>query len=95
VEFPRQWSEPGVHPRALRWKVRRTPLSVRSLTFHSPLKDPSILWKFTDELGIGIFGTSAKYIEQLSVSRSISDNRSSTGTQVPPRKGIDQRNTIH
>jgi acetoacetyl-CoA synthetase len=65
------------------------------LIVRSPLKDPSILWKFTDELGISIFGTSAKYIEQLSVSRPISDNCSSTGTQAPPRKGIDQRNAIH
>jgi acyl-coenzyme A synthetase/AMP-(fatty) acid ligase len=34
----------------------------------SPLKDPSILWKLTDQLGITIFGTSAKYLDQLSVS---------------------------
>lgn len=33
----------------------------------SPLRDPSLLWKLTDELGITIFGTSAKYIDQLSV----------------------------
>jgi acetoacetyl-CoA synthetase len=33
----------------------------------SPLRDPSILWKLTDDLGITIFGTSAKYIEELSV----------------------------
>ncbi|KIO29526.1 hypothetical protein M407DRAFT_70382, partial [Tulasnella calospora MUT 4182] len=32
----------------------------------SPLKDPSLLWRMTDELGITIFGTSAKYIDQLS-----------------------------
>ncbi|KAG8968089.1 hypothetical protein FRB90_010840, partial [Tulasnella sp. 427] len=32
----------------------------------SPLKDPSLLWKMTDDLGITIFGTSAKYIDQLS-----------------------------
>jgi len=31
----------------------------------SPLRDPSILWRFTDELGITVFGTSAKYLEQL------------------------------
>ncbi|KAG8891917.1 hypothetical protein FRC01_014446, partial [Tulasnella sp. 417] len=32
----------------------------------SPLKDPSLLWRMTDELGITVFGTSAKYIDQLS-----------------------------
>ncbi|KAJ8509337.1 hypothetical protein ONZ45_g8488 [Pleurotus djamor] len=32
----------------------------------SPLRDPGYLWKLTDELGISIFGTSAKYIDQLS-----------------------------
>lgn len=34
----------------------------------SPLRDPAYLWKLVDELGITIFGTSAKYIDQLSVS---------------------------
>jgi acetoacetyl-CoA synthetase len=33
----------------------------------SPLKDPSYLWKLVDDLGISIFGTSAKYIDTLSV----------------------------
>jgi acyl-coenzyme A synthetase/AMP-(fatty) acid ligase len=33
----------------------------------SPLRDPALLWKLTDDLKISIFGTSAKYIEQLSV----------------------------
>lgn len=33
----------------------------------SPLKDPSMLWSLVDELGITVFGTSAKYLEQLSV----------------------------
>lgn len=33
----------------------------------SPLRDPAYLWKLVDELGITIFGTSAKYIDQLSV----------------------------
>ncbi|KAJ6539357.1 acetoacetate-CoA ligase [Mycena capillaripes] len=32
----------------------------------SPLRDPAFLWKLTDDLQISIFGTSAKYIEQLS-----------------------------
>lgn len=32
----------------------------------SPLKDPSVLWRLSDELGITVFGTSAKYIEQIS-----------------------------
>jgi acetoacetyl-CoA synthetase len=33
----------------------------------SPLKDPSYLWNLVDDLRITIFGTSAKYIDQLSV----------------------------
>ncbi|KAI0751968.1 acetoacetyl-CoA synthetase [Irpex lacteus] len=32
----------------------------------SPLRDPAFLWNLVDELGISIFGTSAKYIDQLS-----------------------------
>jgi len=32
----------------------------------SPLRDPSLLWNLVDELRITIFGTSAKYIDQLS-----------------------------
>ncbi|RXK34998.1 acetoacetate-CoA ligase [Tremella mesenterica] len=32
----------------------------------SPLKDPSFLWKTIDNLGVTIFGTSAKWIEQIS-----------------------------
>ncbi|TFK43520.1 acetoacetyl-CoA synthetase [Crucibulum laeve] len=32
----------------------------------SPLRDPSLLWKLVDDLGITIFGTSAKYLDQLS-----------------------------
>jgi acetoacetyl-CoA synthetase len=35
----------------------------------NPLRDPSILWRFVDELGITIFGTSAKYLEQLAKRR--------------------------
>ncbi|KAI0774307.1 acetoacyl-CoA synthetase [Fomes fomentarius] len=31
----------------------------------SPLYDPPYLWRLVDELGITIFGTSAKYIDQL------------------------------
>jgi len=34
----------------------------------SPLRDPSLLWNLVDDLGISIFGTSAKYLDQLSVS---------------------------
>lgn len=34
----------------------------------SPLRDPAFLWHLSDDLGISIFGTSAKYIDQLSVS---------------------------
>ncbi|THG95812.1 hypothetical protein EW026_g5914 [Hermanssonia centrifuga] len=32
----------------------------------SPLRDPAYLWNLVDELGITIFGTSAKYLDQLS-----------------------------
>jgi acetoacetyl-CoA synthetase len=32
----------------------------------SPLRDPSYLWHLVDELQISIFGTSAKYLDQLS-----------------------------
>ncbi|EIN10628.1 acetoacetate-CoA ligase [Punctularia strigosozonata HHB-11173 SS5] len=32
----------------------------------SPLRDPAYLWRLVDELGITIFGTSAKYLDQLS-----------------------------
>ncbi|KAF9534315.1 acetoacetyl-CoA synthetase [Crepidotus variabilis] len=32
----------------------------------SPLKDVSLLWKMVDDLGITIFGTSAKYLDYLS-----------------------------
>lgn len=32
----------------------------------SPLRDPAYLWRLVDNLGITIFGTSAKYLDQLS-----------------------------
>ncbi|EGO01898.1 hypothetical protein SERLA73DRAFT_104023 [Serpula lacrymans var. lacrymans S7.3] len=32
----------------------------------SPLKDPAYLWRLVDDLGITVFGTSAKYLDQLS-----------------------------
>lgn len=32
----------------------------------SPLRDPAFLWRLVDRLGITIFGTSAKYLDQLS-----------------------------
>lgn len=32
----------------------------------SPLRDPAYLWRLVDRLGITIFGTSAKYLDQLS-----------------------------
>ncbi|KAJ7047363.1 acetoacetyl-CoA synthetase [Mycena alexandri] len=32
----------------------------------SPLRDPAFLWKLTDDLKISIFGTSAKYLDELS-----------------------------
>ncbi|KAH7887731.1 hypothetical protein F5I97DRAFT_1804623 [Phlebopus sp. FC_14] len=34
----------------------------------SPLRDPGYLWRLVDRLGITIFGTSAKYLDQLSAS---------------------------
>lgn len=37
----------------------------------SPLHDPALLWNLVDELGITIFGTSAKYIDQLAVCLSL------------------------
>lgn len=36
----------------------------------SPLRDVGLLWKLVDDLGITIFGTSAKYLDQLSVIES-------------------------
>ncbi|KII95198.1 hypothetical protein PLICRDRAFT_34037 [Plicaturopsis crispa FD-325 SS-3] len=32
----------------------------------SPLRDPAYLWQLVDDLGITLFGTSAKYLDQLS-----------------------------
>ncbi|KAG8888435.1 hypothetical protein FRB98_007647 [Tulasnella sp. 332] len=32
----------------------------------SPLKQPGLLWKMAEDLGITVFGTSAKYLDQLS-----------------------------
>ena len=40
----------------------------------SPLRDPSYLWKLVDDIGISIFGTSAKYIDSLSVNDSSSED---------------------
>ena len=37
----------------------------------SPLRDPAYLWRLVDDLGITLFGTSAKYIDQLSVRLSL------------------------
>jgi acetoacetyl-CoA synthetase len=34
----------------------------------SPLKRPESMWETIDDLGVTVFGTSAKYIEQISVS---------------------------
>ena len=34
----------------------------------SPLRDPAYLWNLVDELGITIYGTSAKYLDGLAVS---------------------------
>lgn len=37
----------------------------------SPLKRPESMWETIDELGVTVFGTSAKYIEQISVCPSM------------------------
>lgn len=50
----------------------------------SPLKDPSFLWKLVDELGITIFGTSAKYLDGLAV-RSSTRLRFSLSVHFPVR----------
>ncbi|KAF9462660.1 acetoacyl-CoA synthetase [Collybia nuda] len=58
----------------------------------SPLRDPSYLWKLVDDLGITIFGTSAKYIDQLSKGYRPRDNHKlstlrhlySTGSPLAP-----------
>lgn len=34
----------------------------------SPLHDPSLLWRMCDDLGVTVFGTSAKYLDVLSKS---------------------------
>jgi acyl-coenzyme A synthetase/AMP-(fatty) acid ligase len=47
----------------------------------SPLRDPSYLWRLTDELKITIYGTSAKYIDQLAVSLSL-ECRTSHWTRI-------------
>lgn len=52
------------------WNFLVSGLSVGStlvLYDGSPLRDPSYLWKLVDDLSITIFGTSAKYIDHLSV----------------------------
>lgn len=52
------------------WNFLISGLSVGStlvLYDGSPLRDPGYLWKLVDDIGITIFGTSAKYLEQLSV----------------------------
>ena len=52
------------------WNFLISGLSVGStlvLYDGSPLRDPGYLWKLVDDIGITIFGTSAKYLDQLSV----------------------------
>jgi len=49
----------------------------------SPLRDPSLLWKLVDDLGITIFGTSAKYLDQLSVCRQVLAPRSRGDSRTP------------
>ncbi|KAI0081811.1 acetoacetate-CoA ligase [Panus rudis PR-1116 ss-1] len=58
----------------------------------SPLRDPAFLWRLTDDLGISIFGTSAKYIDQLSKGYKPRENHQlntlrhiySTGSPLAP-----------
>uniref|UniRef100_A0A0W0FJZ4 Putative acetoacetyl-coa synthetase n=1 Tax=Moniliophthora roreri TaxID=221103 RepID=A0A0W0FJZ4_MONRR len=59
----------------------------------SPLRDPAYLWRLVDELGISIFGTSAKYIDTLSKNYRPRENHSlqslrhiySTGSPLAPQ----------
>ncbi len=62
----------------------------------SPLRDPAYLWRLVDDLGITIFGTSAKYIDQLSVSRFrlLCKPRSAVSLIVTCRRVTNQENTI-
>ena len=41
----------------------------------SPLHDKSLLWRLVDDLGITVFGTSAKYLDSLSVSQQCIPHR--------------------
>ncbi|KAF8329778.1 uncharacterized protein EI90DRAFT_3061952 [Cantharellus anzutake] len=58
----------------------------------SPLRDPSFLWQLTDKIGITVFGTSAKYLEQLEKQYKPKDHHSlkslrlvlSTGSPLAP-----------
>jgi len=40
----------------------------------SPLKRAESMWETIDDLGVTVFGTSAKYIEQISVRLSNTSN---------------------
>lgn len=60
----------------------------------SPLRDASLLWKLVDELGITIFGTSAKYLDQLSVSTPFRGIVQPTIYWRIGRNNIDPENTI-
>ncbi|KAG5221085.1 acetoacetyl-CoA synthetase [Salix suchowensis] len=48
----------------------------------SPLRDPAYLWNLTDQLGITVFGTSAKYIDQLSVMNHTSVRASGRWAEI-------------
>ncbi|KAG8802540.1 hypothetical protein FRC17_006395, partial [Serendipita sp. 399] len=59
----------------------------------SPLREPSVLWEMVDRLQIGVFGTSAKYLEVLAKKKyhpnrhhRLSSLRQiySTGSPLPP-----------
>ncbi|KAJ3894142.1 acetoacetyl-CoA synthetase [Lentinula edodes] len=59
----------------------------------SPLRDPAFLWNLVDELGITIYGTSAKYIDHLSKKYKPREHHSlqtlrhiySTGSPLAPQ----------
>ncbi|KAF9075793.1 acetoacyl-CoA synthetase [Rhodocollybia butyracea] len=69
----------------------------------SPLRQPEYLWNLVDELGISIFGTSAKYIDQLSKKYSPKEHHSlqtlrhiySTGSPLAPQLFDWVYNNIH
>ena len=60
----------------------------------SPLRDPSYLWKLVDDLEISIFGTSAKYIDSLSVKTPSVSMLLNLTHKDAPRNATVRVNTI-